>query len=411
VVAFLGIIAAAAVAFVLWIAGSRKTSPWHNGWFVFWVVILVIAICLAVAAAVPDFAEWLGGVTPAIWKRPPRLFTDRWRYTAEGMRSPADMAILQTTMPGTGYTRVPGERHPWTRFVILVACSRLSPERGGRELWYRFEAFLRQPPASSVVSAMTGQRDDLRWSRRATNRAGKIDAVLTPSEDDQAVAAARLELPDESSAYGRDDRYAMIILHFEPSAKDGKPAPALTPDAWEGIFTQVVELAQALGQFLSAELGLSVSGEPPANIAFQLEAQQDIGEMIDVAGLESLPGLSHRRVVIGYFISDHEGVPAATAVSQMTTDVLRYGLGIERLSGPNSMTPHQLHDEGATCLMQIRRRGSRHRQVRNAGREAVSRQTRTPSVPAGKRVVRNVPSMTCMAASPFGCVWLGSADG
>src|SRR5580658_3896763 len=58
-------IAAAAVAFVIWIASGRRSSPWHDGWFIFWVVLLVTVAVLAVAAAMPDFAEWLGGGAPA----------------------------------------------------------------------------------------------------------------------------------------------------------------------------------------------------------------------------------------------------------------------------------------------------------------------------------------------------------
>lgn len=331
-VVFLGIVAATAVAFIVWIAGSHKSSPWHENWFVFWVVLLLVTVCLAGAAVVPDFAEWFSGLAPAVRarRRPSRLVTDRWRYTSEGLRSPSSMAALQTNLPGTGYRKMPGERLPWARFVILIACSRLAPEREGKELWSCFEAFLQGAPARSVIRATLGGRDDLRWSRRATNRAGRIDAVLTPGGDDEAVAAARLELPDDLSAYGRDNRYAMVILHFEPPEQDSNASLALTPDRWEEIFSLVVELAVALGLFLTAEIGLDVSGEPPANIAFQLEAQQDIAEMIDVAGLESLPGLPRRREVIGYLLADPGGVPAVTAVRRMMTDVLRYALSIER---------------------------------------------------------------------------------
>ncbi len=314
------------------VIANRTSSPWKNGWFLLWVVILGACIGLAVVATLPDISEWLGHPVKRMRGpgRQPRPYLERWLHTSEGLRSPAHMSALETTLPGTGYRKMPGERLPWVRFVILIACSRVGPDLDSRQLWSQFEAFLQQPAASNVASMMTGTRADLHWARRGTRRTGQIDAVLTAGEDDDAVAAVRLDLPDDSSSYGRDNRCAALIVHFEPPDREGRPAPTQIPDRWEGIFVQVLELAREFRRFLEQELGLSVSGEPPANIAFKLAPQQDIAEMIDATGYEELPGLQHRSEIIGYFISGRAGSEPAAVVGQMMTDVLRYGLAIER---------------------------------------------------------------------------------
>ena len=92
VVTFLGIVAAAAVAFIVLIATGRKTSPWHDGWFVFWVALLVVVTVLAIAATVPDFAEWLDSGVRAVRRRRPAKpqgpVTDKEQYTGDDIRVP-----------------------------------------------------------------------------------------------------------------------------------------------------------------------------------------------------------------------------------------------------------------------------------------------------------------------------------
>jgi hypothetical protein len=55
-----------------------------------------------------------------------------------------------------------------------------------------------------------------------TRSAGTIDAVFTPGEEEKdAVASARLELPDGTNSFGRDAGITLLILHFEPSTESG----------------------------------------------------------------------------------------------------------------------------------------------------------------------------------------------
>jgi hypothetical protein len=326
-----GIVAAAAAVFVS-VISTQTSSPWKNGWFILSVVVLGAATCVAVIATLPDIIEWLGPPLKRAGRlgRRPKISLGRWLYTSEGMKSPASMTVLESAMPGTGFRKMPGERLPWVRFVVLIACSRVGPDLDSKHLWSQFAAFLRAPAASCIATMLTGTRANLRWERRGTRRAAQIDAVLTSAEDDDAVAAARLNLPDDTSPYGRDNRCAAVTLHFEPPDKEGRPSPALSPGSWESVFVQVLELASEFRQFLEGELGLEVSADPPPNIVFKFDPQQDIAEMIDASGLKHLPGLQNRSEVIGYFIANQDGSDPVVVVSQMMTDVLRYGLSIER---------------------------------------------------------------------------------
>jgi hypothetical protein len=77
VVTFLGIVAAAAVAFMIMIATGRRTSPWHDAWFTFWGALLVFVALVAVAATVPDFAEWIGGAVQTVRQRRPAWLKTR----------------------------------------------------------------------------------------------------------------------------------------------------------------------------------------------------------------------------------------------------------------------------------------------------------------------------------------------
>src|SRR5258707_14261612 len=120
------------------------------------------------------------------------------------------------------------------RASLAVGRGRLSPERGGKELWSRFGAFLQQAPADSVVSAMTGERDDLRWSRRATNRAGKIDAVAQP------VARTRSTATSTTAAVAswtrpRDRSTRSSRLFTVPSGTPISPATSVTVGASTSI--------------------------------------------------------------------------------------------------------------------------------------------------------------------------------
>jgi len=215
------------------------------------------------------------------------------------------------------------------RLVVLSACGEVSVDADGKRLWAGFEAFLGRPPVVALIEAIVGSTS-LRWAQWATSRSSDIDAVLTPGSTDDAIASARLELPDGSHRFGRDARCATLVLHFEPTRLSSSPRLPVPPDVWEERLALALELPRALSELLSGDLGLAVSGDPPVQVVARLEAQKDLAEMIDIAGMTQLPGRPNGVQAVGYFIAGADGVPAVDAATQMMTHVLRYALSITR---------------------------------------------------------------------------------
>jgi hypothetical protein len=338
VAALLVAIAGVAAAF----AGVAAAS--HPAWLVACIVIAVVAAGLAVAVELPDVKMLLDGrlriprsrrsrvlppPAPAL-PAPSPVMTDRWLYTSDGDRARAAMRAGELVMPGTGYRLQPGDRPPWVRFLVLIACSQIAPDTEPAQLWPDFVGFLKDQPVISLVNGLTCSRPGVRWTRWATRSAGTIDAVFTTGEEKDALASARLELPDGTRRSFRDERCALLILHFEPPAESGNGMSPMGPIAWTDHMKRALELPRALNRLLTEQLGLSTSADPPVVLGFRLDAPHDLAELIDVAGLNTLPGGHHGREAIGYFIDDPAGSLAPEVISRMISDVLLYALQAER---------------------------------------------------------------------------------
>ncbi|MGH3155136.1 MAG: hypothetical protein ACRDNF_00960, partial [Streptosporangiaceae bacterium] len=106
--------------------------------------------------------------------------------------------------------------------------------------------------------------------------------------------------------------------------------PPAAPEVWERRLDWALSLPRVFAEFLSGELHLKLSGEPPAQVSVRLEAPKDMAEMIDVTGMKRLPGMPNKAQAIGYFSASPDGIPVAEAAKRMVTDVLRYALHIAR---------------------------------------------------------------------------------
>lgn len=319
-----------AASTVITTVGKQPTS---DPWFILFVVVAVIAALIFVVTGLPDVFTWSASVlsdTRQLLRRGNRPITDCWSYTSDGAKAPAAMSAMEIVLPGTGYRKQGDQRPAWIRFVVLIGCSEITPEAGGAQLWVQFQRFLQQPPVTSLISSLSSPSKGLAWIRWATNSPGVIDAVLTSGDEDNAVASARLEVPDGMHRHFRDDHCAMLALHFEPSNKDDTPVPPNGPVSWTDHILRVLELPQALAVFLADVLDLTTSAEPAATIGFRLESQHDMAEIIDITGLQLLRGGHRTSQAIGYFIASRDGSQATEATDRMITDVLRYALKAER---------------------------------------------------------------------------------
>ena len=347
VVAWSAGIAAAAGAICTLLALDLKTSPWHDVWFVIFFVLALVAFVILFAAGIPDLTTWLSGLMSRQAGRHHQeveassgerlevplkdIFTRRWQYFSNGVNAPTAMTAMDIVLPGTEHLGPLGEQRSLVRFVFLAACSPISPDPTG--LWPHFRHFLDQPQVEKFVRSLTHCSAGTSWRRYATNRASVINAVLTSDGENDAVASARLELPDGTSYYGRNQNYATLILHVGLRGPDIRSdAPPVEPAIWRHRLNDVLQIPTIFASFLSCELDLVTSGEPPALVGAKLQAMIDLTELIDISGFQQLPGGSLKRQAIGYFVADHDKGLAWEAASKMVGDVLLYALNVDENS-------------------------------------------------------------------------------
>ena len=194
--------------------------------------------------------------------------------------------------------------------------------------------FLQGPAVAGLLAELTHVGTDAAWARQATSTSSIIDMVLG-----DGVASARLELPDGIRRHGRVDGYALLILHVEPRAADGTPAPPASPASWRRRFEQAVQLPGAFAALLSSELGLATSGEPPAQVGSRLEAVRDLTELVDITGLATLPGAQQLSQFMAYLAASPDGASAASVAGKMTQQMLEEALKVDL--GANSTLQEQ----------------------------------------------------------------------
>jgi hypothetical protein len=325
VVAWSGAVTAAAIAAATLFASPQK-HPFGDPWVILFVVIGAISSLILVLAGIPDVAAWIGDGFRAVLRRerPPELVLTRWSYTSDPVNMPAAYTALEVAVPGTTYMRNPEDPPPWIRYAILLGCGTASTDfdfRAGRD---RFLALLDEPPISGLIGALTRVPDDAAWSKRAAHDSA-FDAILTSGSDEKAIASARLELPDGTHRFGRDARSAVLIIQVEAPRADAGRAHASWRE-WVNRITHVLQAVPAFADFLSGQLRLEVTAQPPPTVAIRLETPKDLAQLIGTARLETLPGKQHGRQAIGYFVGFSEGTSAGDAAEQMIRHVLRYAL-------------------------------------------------------------------------------------
>jgi hypothetical protein len=304
-------------AFAGFIAAQAKGSPWHQPLFDLLAAVAAIAFLLLVATGVAALITWL---SPA-FRRPARLITDRWQVTTDGIRARAPALAMEIALPGTTYMRQPGDRPPWVRFVVPIACGPVGDEPDWPRIRAASGAFLQTPAVAGLLADLAHIGQDASWARQATSTSSIIDMVLG-----DGVASARLELPDGIRRHGRAEGYALLVVYVEPRDADGTPA---SPSSWRRQFERALQFPGAFAALLSGELGLTVSGEPPAQAGIRLEAPRDVTELVDITDLAALPGAHRLSQFMVYLTACPDGAGAVSAADRMTRQVLEEALRVD----------------------------------------------------------------------------------
>jgi hypothetical protein len=118
------------------------------------------------------------------------------------------------------------------------------------------------------------------------------------------------------------------VRFLSSTSKHPKLTPAARADwrEWIDRIAHVLQAVPAAADFLSGQLRLEETAEPPPTVAIRLETPKDLAQLIGTARLETLPGKQHQREARGYFVALTDGTSAADAAEQMVMHVLRYAL-------------------------------------------------------------------------------------
>ena len=333
-------VAAGALAAATLIATGQK-NPFADPWVIALAVVGGLALALLIVAGIPDLMAWIAdgfgasmrsGLANRVRRprRRPVLEAGRWAYTSDAVGAMTAATALEVALTGTNYMWQAEEHPPWTRYVVLLACGTVGPDFGTREARVRFLFLLSQPPVSELVTSLIGVPAAAAWSKRAAYGPAVFEAVLTSGTDDDALASARLELPDGSNRYGRDGRYAALIIHVRMGRADTSDAQAVAPAEWDARITRLLQAVPDIVGFIAGQLGLAVTAEPPAQVAVRIESPKDLAQLFDLSGLEALPGGQHMRQANGYFSAAAlDGESADRAATRMIRHVLDYAFKID----------------------------------------------------------------------------------
>jgi hypothetical protein len=179
-----------------------------------------------------------------------------------------------------------------------------------------------------LVSGLTCLPQNITWEPLAGRGRTYLEAVL--AGDGQDAASASLLLPDPSaSGYGNDPRYARFAVEIMLRGTQGDPAPAMSLTALHDRFTRALYIASALATFLTDDLQLVTSDDPPTQTGIWLRTPREMSELVDPQGLTALPGSPQSNSFTGWVLADPAGEPAAITAAELIRQMCDYTLNLD----------------------------------------------------------------------------------
>lgn len=264
---------------------------------------------------------------------PPPARTDRWRVTNDGFEVPTLMRIGDTAFSHPGYMKemAQGQTSPSMRVGALVACEPLGPEPATSDLRQRFLSFLATPPVMDLISALSHVDKGLQWAPWGGRGRMNLEAALVGDSGDVPVpvASAMMLLPEPGlSSFGRDPRFAHLVLHIQPRSAGGGPPKPANIAAWHDRFTRALNIPAALAGFVTEGLHLTTAAEPHAQLGVWLKASE-MRELIDLEQLTPVPGTYPVPWFMGWSVADDSGSPAGEAAVELLRQMCDYTLHLD----------------------------------------------------------------------------------
>jgi hypothetical protein len=276
--------------------------------------------------------------------------TNQWRSTNEFISS--DLLQLQNnSMSHPAYmSRSPHDPAPASlRIGIVIACDQLPRDSPPTStIRASFLAFLSRPDIMDLVAELTDVTGKT-WKARDEHPRFNFGAILAGDDESEVPAAwARVLLPESwASHFGRDPRYANLVLYIEPGmGQAGNVSPAGLA-SWYQRFARAALLPAVLARYLTSDLGLATSDHPAAEIAIWLKARgASLTELVDVNDFTVVPG-AQANWFIGLAAADQEGQDAdslaRTWVAEMCDSMHLDG----HESALSSLEPLSRHDKAS----------------------------------------------------------------
>jgi len=241
---------------------------------------------------------------------------DRWKLAISGISSEVNL-LENNSLTHPAYMRRPlEETPPSVRIGMRMACAQIDPATATSTLRARFREFLGRPPVMELLRELTEVGDAV-WTPRNENPPFNFGAILAPPGSEEIpLAWARLLLPDsQTQQYGRDARFAYLVLYLEPQ-QGGQPAPPAGLPIWHQHLGNALQLPAALAAFLTDVLELATTDDPAAEVAVWLKAQRSLTDLVEVDAFEAVAGSPQANWFTAYAIANPEGDhPSETALA------------------------------------------------------------------------------------------------
>ena len=255
------------------------------------------------------------------------VITGRWRSTNDGSEVPVLMRHLREPITShPAYMRrlaEGGDAPPSIRIATLVACDPLGTAPATSAIRAAFLGFLNKGSVSALISELTYVGPGAEWKSWGANGRNTFTAILAGEDEEEVpVALVQLRPPVEGTSFaGRDSRMAELLLQVEPRTAGGTVAPAVNLGAWHCRMVQALEAPEAFVDFLTGELGLATSGDPPAQVGIALDAPNAMTELVDIEDLELVPGSSPSTWFMGWAVGGPDGEPATALAREWLTQM------------------------------------------------------------------------------------------
>jgi len=262
----------------------------------------------------------------------PPARTDLWRVTTDGFEVPALMRIKDTAFSHPGYMRqmAGGQEPPSMRIGALVACEPLGAEPSASDLRRLFLRFLDRPDVMLVIRSLGHVDEGLRWKTWGGRGRINLEAALVGDEGDAPVASALMLLPEPGmSAFGRDPRFAQLVLHIQPQSAGGGPPRPAGLEEWHRLFEYALYIPKTLADFLTHGLQLSTTAEPPAQAGIWLNAPE-IQQLVDLEDLTPVAGTQPVPWFMGWAIADESGSPPDEVAVELLRQMCDYTLHLDQ---------------------------------------------------------------------------------